>query len=56
VGHNLSSLLLSCDIPWFTTGIDTPAEAAISLLIFVYALAAWFNKRIPYTGAALVPM
>jgi hypothetical protein len=26
------------------------------LLIFVYGLAAWFNKRIPYTGAALVPL
>ena len=22
----------------------------------LYALAAWFNKRIPYTGAALIPM
>ena len=56
VGQNLSSLLLSWDVPLITTGIDTPAEAAISLLIFVYALAAWFNKRIPYTGAALVPL
>ena len=56
VGHNLSSWLLSVDLPFVTTGVDTPAEAAISLLIFVYGLAAWFNKRIPYTGAALVPL
>jgi MFS family permease len=56
VGPNLSAWLLSVDLPVFTTGIDTPAEAAISLLIFVYGLAAWFNKRIPYTGAALVPL
>jgi MFS transporter, LPLT family, lysophospholipid transporter len=26
------------------------------VLIFVYALAAWFNTRIPRTGAVLVPM
>ena len=56
VGHNLSSWLLLVDLPFVTTGVDTPAEAAISLLIFVYGLAAWFNKRIPYTGAALVPL
>jgi hypothetical protein len=35
------------------TGIDTAPEAAISILIFVYMLAAWFNTRIPLTG---VPM
>jgi LPLT family lysophospholipid transporter-like MFS transporter len=56
VGHNLSSFLLSFDLPFVTTGIDTAAEAAICLLIPFYGLAAWFNKRIPYTGAALVPM
>ena len=56
VGPNLSAMLLSVELPFITTGVDTPAEAAISLLIFVYGLAAWFNKRIPYTGAALVPL
>ncbi len=56
VGPNLSGWLLSFDLPFVTTGIDTSAEAAISLLIPLYALAAWFNTRIPYTGAALMPM
>ena len=56
VGPVLSGDLLSIDIPFITTGIDTPAEAAICLLVFLYGLAAWFNNRIPYTGAALVPM
>jgi MFS family permease len=56
VGHALSSSLLSLDLPFVDTGIDTPAEGAICLLVLVYALAAWFNTRIPYTGAALIPM
>jgi hypothetical protein len=56
VGPNLSAWLLSFDLPFITTGVDTSAEAAICLLIPLYALAAWFNKRIPYTGAALIPM
>lgn len=53
VGPTLSQLLLSIDIPWFDTGIHTPAQAAIAALIAVYAVAAWFNLRIPLTG---VPM
>ena len=56
VGVNLSSWLLSFDVPWVTTGVDTAAEAGICLLVPIYGLAAWFNTRIPYTGAALVPM
>jgi LPLT family lysophospholipid transporter-like MFS transporter len=56
VGPNLSGFLLSFDLPFFSTGVDTGAEAAICLLIPLYALAAWFNQRIPYTGAALIPM
>jgi MFS family permease len=56
VGHNVSGWLLTFDLPFITTGIDTSAEAAICLLIPLYALAAWFNNRIPYTGAALMPM
>ena len=39
-----------------TPAIDTPAEAAISVLIFVYVLAAWFNTRIPDTGVEMRPM
>ena len=53
VGHAVSAHLLALNIPGVDTGIDTAPEAAISLLILVYALAAWFNLRIPLTG---VPM
>jgi LPLT family lysophospholipid transporter-like MFS transporter len=53
VGPAASGYLLSFDCPLITTSIDTPPEAAISILIFVYVLAAWFNTRIPLTD---VPM
>ena len=56
VGTSISSSLLSLDLPLLNTGIDTPAESAISCLIFVYILAAWFNTRIPLTGVAMRPM
>jgi LPLT family lysophospholipid transporter-like MFS transporter len=56
VGVNVSSWLLAFDLPFITTGVDTAAEAGICLLVPLYGLAAWFNTRIPYTGAALVPM
>ncbi|MDE2417196.1 MAG: lysophospholipid transporter LplT [Burkholderiales bacterium] len=49
----VSGKLLAFDFPLITTSIDTPPEAAITVLIFVYLLAAWFNTRIPLTG---VPM
>jgi MFS transporter, LPLT family, lysophospholipid transporter len=56
VGHAISTHLLTIDLPMVSTGIDTAPEAAISVLIFVYAMAAWFNTRIPDTGVALRPM
>ena len=56
VGPVISNALLTVNLPYFTTGIDTPPEAAISLLIFLYAIAAWFNTRIPNTGVEMRPM
>jgi len=56
IGHAVSSRLLALDFPIIDTGIDTPPEAAISVLIFVYVLAAWFNTRIPLTGVEMRPM
>ena len=37
-------------------GIDTPAQAAIALIVFVYATAAVFNLYVPRTGVALKPL
>jgi LPLT family lysophospholipid transporter-like MFS transporter len=56
VGHPVSSRLLSFDFPFIDTGVNSPAEAAISVLIFVYMLAAWFNTRIPHTGVEMRPL
>jgi MFS family permease len=56
VGPIMSGKLLSLDIPYIDTGIDTPPAAAICVLIFVYLLAAWFNTRIPLTEFPMRPM
>jgi MFS family permease len=56
VGPNISSWLLSVDIPLVDTGVDTAAEAAIATLIAVYLAAAWFNTRIPHTGVEMRAM
>jgi MFS transporter, LPLT family, lysophospholipid transporter len=53
VGHAISERLLAFDVPMFDTAIDTPPEAAIAVLILLYALAAWFNTRIPHTGVEM---
>jgi len=47
-----STLLLSFDVPFFDTPIDTTTEAALSVVVGVYVLAALFNRRIPDTGAS----
>ncbi|MEY4295377.1 MAG: hypothetical protein RLY82_1065 [Pseudomonadota bacterium] len=56
VGHSVSHFLLSFDLPILDTFVDTPAEAAICILVAIYALAAWFNMRIPLTGAVSRPL
>lgn len=53
VGPALSSKLLSVSLPGVHLGIDRPAEAAILVLVVVYGVAAWFNTRIPRTGAPM---
>ena len=56
VSPGVSRWLLSFDLPFVDTGIDTPPEAAIAVLIAVYLVAAWFNTRIPLTGVELRPL
>lgn len=46
-----SRFMLGFDLPWIDTPIDTTTEAALSVVVGVYILAAWFNRRIPETGA-----
>jgi MFS family permease len=56
VGSHIAPFLLSFDVPFIDTGIDTAPEAAISALIFLYLAAAWFNIRIPLTGVEMRPL
>ena len=56
VGTHVSEYMLSFNFPMIETGVDTAPEAAILLLITFYALAAWFNTRIPETGVAMREM
>ena len=56
VGPHISGFLLGFDLPLIETPIDTPPEAAICVLVCLYGVAAWFNTRIPDTGATLIPL
>lgn len=51
ISNKLSTMLLSFDLPFFDTGVDTPPEAAICVIAFIYLIAAGFNLKIPDTGA-----
>ncbi len=53
VGKHVAPVLLGFDLPWLTTSVDSPPEAAITVLVFVYVLAAIINLYIPRTGAPL---
>lgn len=46
----VSSWLLAIDIPKIDTGIDTPPQAAIAVIMACYAIAAVINWYIPDTG------
>jgi MFS family permease len=52
----VSSVLLGFDVPLIDTTIDTPAEAALAIIVLVYAVAALFNLHVPRTGVALKPL
>ena len=56
VDNRVSAWLLTFDLPWIDTDITSAPDAAISVLMGVYALAAWFNTRIPRTEAPLRPL
>ena len=56
VGPVISRILLGFDFPFIDTGVNTPPEAAISVLTLVYLLAAWFNMHIPDTGVEMRPL
>jgi LPLT family lysophospholipid transporter-like MFS transporter len=51
VAARTSTFLLGFDVPFIDTGIDTPTEAALSVVVAIYIVATLFNLRIPETGA-----
>ena len=50
VSKAVSARLLGFDFPFIDTGVDTPAESAMLVIVLVYAIAAIFNLYIPDTG------
>ena len=50
IGPRVATALLGFDMPFLDTGVDTPPEAAISVIILLYLIAAMFNWYIPNTG------
>jgi LPLT family lysophospholipid transporter-like MFS transporter len=46
-----SAMLLTFDFPLIDTGVDTPTEAALCVIIVCYVVAGLFNLKIPDTGA-----
>ncbi|HWW70445.1 MAG TPA: lysophospholipid transporter LplT [Duganella sp.] len=50
VGSRVSSYLLGFDLPLIDTGITTPTQSALCVVVGIYVLAAIFNTRIPDTG------
>lgn len=52
ISARVSGRLLGFDL----AGIDTPAHAAVGVIVFVYVAAAIFNLYVPRTGVALKPL
>ncbi|KWR91886.1 lysophospholipid transporter LplT [Cupriavidus sp. IDO] len=51
ISVHVSQILLRFDIPYIDTGIQTPAEAAMVVIMLFYVIASVFNLFIPDTGA-----
>jgi MFS family permease len=56
VNDKVSPLLLGLDVPGLDLGIVLPAQAAITVIVWLYVVAALFNLKIPRTDAPLQPM
>ncbi|WP_019140907.1 lysophospholipid transporter LplT [Noviherbaspirillum massiliense] len=50
VNPHVSAELLSFNFPVIDTGVNTPSEAALSVIMVTYLIAAIFNLKIPDTG------
>ena len=50
ITQKVSTYLLGFDLPMIDIGVETPPEAAIAVIIAIYAIATIFNWFIPDTG------
>jgi len=53
---HLWSALQALELPGLRAVVRTPAQAAIAVMVLVYALAAAINLRIPRTGVEMRPL
>ncbi|MFP5406210.1 MAG: lysophospholipid transporter LplT, partial [Gammaproteobacteria bacterium] len=51
ISPSVIGALLGFNLPGFQARIESPAEIAILVIALFYVIAAWFNLRIPDTGA-----
>ncbi|MDE2400083.1 MAG: lysophospholipid transporter LplT [Burkholderiales bacterium] len=56
MGPRVAPHLLAIDVPMIDTGVDTPPQAAIAMMVILYMVAALFNLRIPRTETPLQPL
>lgn len=56
ISPKIAQSLLSIDLPMVQTHIDTAPEAAVALIVALYATAALINLRIPETGVKYTPI
>ncbi len=51
VNPQIAHAMLNFDFPLVDTGVDTPIEAALTVIMITYLLATLFNLKIPDSGA-----
>ncbi len=51
INPHISTRLLTFDFPIIDTGIDTPTEAALTVIMIIYLASTLISRRIPDTGA-----
>jgi LPLT family lysophospholipid transporter-like MFS transporter len=50
ISPRIAAPMIGFDLPWIDTGVDTPPETAIAVIMLFYVIAAVFNWYIPDTG------
>ena len=51
INPHVSTALLAFDFPIIDTGIDTPTEAALAVIMGLYLISTFVSRKIPETGA-----